>query len=178
MPAKTSNFANDLVRQGYAVVRNVVPADMQQKLRDLCTQSPQQFTARRQGESYSIRHLLSALPGLREIANAPPLIDLAIAVLGDAVRPVKGVFFDKTPLANWPVPWHQDSTITVQERIDVPGFEMRPVKDGVVHTRPPLDVSENLLTLESTWMIRGSNMRFARHPALASGRSIVARGCQ
>ena len=157
----------ELNREGYAVVRNLVSAGMLAELRRLCADMPAMSDssashegpgegrvrnegtsqARRNGELYGIRNLLSAIPAIREIVAGSPFIDLARAVLGTGARPVKGVFFDKTPAANWPVPWHQDVTITVQERRDVPGFEMRPVKDGIVHALPPVTLSENLLTL-------------------------------
>ncbi|MBS0203813.1 MAG: phytanoyl-CoA dioxygenase family protein [Planctomycetes bacterium] len=163
------DLPTELNREGYAVVRNQVSVGMVAELRRLCADMPERsassstdegsgdgagsvrsgdpFQARRNGELYGIRNLLNAIPAVREIVAAAPFIDFARAVLGTGARPAKGVFFDKTPEANWPVAWHQDVTITVQERRDVPGFEMRPVKDGVVHALPPVELSENLLAL-------------------------------
>ncbi len=147
MPDSTTELAHSLNRDGFSVVREVISAGMLSDLRNLCAQSPEHLQVRRNGETYGVRHLLGAIPALREIVAAPPFIGLARAVLGDAAHPVKGVFFDKTPAANWPVPWHQDVTITVQDSRDVSGFEMRPVKDGFVHAVPPVEFSENLLAL-------------------------------
>ena len=147
MPDSTTELVYSLNRDGFSVARGVISAGMLADLRNLCVQSPEQIQTRRSGELYGVRQLLNTVPKLREIVAAPPFIDLARAVLGVAAHPVKGVFFDKTPGANWPVPWHQDVTIIIQDRRDVPGFEMRPVKDGIVHVVPPVEVSENLLTL-------------------------------
>jgi len=33
---------------------------------------------------------------------------------------VKAILFDKTPSMNWYVTWHQDLTIAVKEKIEVP----------------------------------------------------------
>ena len=46
------------------------------------------------------------------------------------MRPVRVLYFDKNPDANWAVPWHQDRTIAVAQRIDVPGYDMWSVKAG------------------------------------------------
>jgi hypothetical protein len=37
-------------------------------------------------------------------------------------RPVRSIYFDKTPETNWMVAWHQDLTLSVRDRIDVAGF--------------------------------------------------------
>lgn len=143
-PASLAKAVGD---SGYAVARGVVSTEILEELRELCSRSPESLQARHRESLYGIRHLLTALPPLREIVASPPFIDLAFAILGSAARPVKGVFFDKTPTANWPVPWHQDVTITIQSPLEVPGFEMRPVRDGVTHAIPPVKVSAELLTL-------------------------------
>ena len=135
-------------RDGYAVARSAVPSELLAHLRELCGQTAGPSQARRRRQSlYGVRDLLAGSPELRAWISGSPFIDLARAVLGDAARPVKGTLFDKTAEANWPVPWHQDVTITVQEPRSVPGFEMRPVRDGSAHAIPPVDVSEGLLAL-------------------------------
>jgi len=65
---------------------------------------------------------------------------------GDAF-PVRALFFDKVPDANWKVPWHQDITIAVRERIDTLGFSGWSEKDGVPHVHPPEHVLNEMLSL-------------------------------
>lgn len=140
-------LSDELAERGFAIARGVVCREMIDKLIGLCSQSNERDQARRGESPYGIRNLLSVVPRLREVVASSPFIELARSVLGEAARPVKGVYFDKTPEANWPVPWHQDVTITVREHRDVAGYEMRPVKDGVVHALPPIAVSEQMLAL-------------------------------
>jgi len=71
----------------------------------------------------------------------------AAAVLGEAARPVRAVYFDKTAAANWAVPWHQDRTIVVRERIEVAGFGPWTIKGGLQHVAPPYEVLPRMLTL-------------------------------
>lgn len=67
--------------------------------------------------------------------------------LGPAARPVRAVFFDKTPQRNWSLGWHQDRTIAVAARRDVPGFTGWTVKQGIAHCVPPFDLLARMLTL-------------------------------
>jgi hypothetical protein len=69
-----------------------------------------------------MRDALRNLPEIRELANSVELLDLVRPVLGPGAFAVRGLLFDKTPEANWGVPWHQDLTIAVKKRVEVPGF--------------------------------------------------------
>jgi hypothetical protein len=62
-------------------------------------------------------------------------------------RPVRAILFDKTAAANWSLGWHQDRTIVVRERHDVPGFGPWGRKAGLLHVEPPFAVIEAMLTL-------------------------------
>jgi ectoine hydroxylase-related dioxygenase (phytanoyl-CoA dioxygenase family) len=62
-------------------------------------------------------------------------------------RPVRVLAFDKTPLHNWNLGWHQDRVIAVKARIETQGFSNWTVKDGVNHVQPPADFMRALFTL-------------------------------
>lgn len=76
-----------------------------------------------------------------------PVGVIAAALIGAEARPVRAVLFDKTQSANWIVAWHQDRTIPVRERHDVPGFGPWSTKDGLRHVAPPISVLERMATL-------------------------------
>jgi ectoine hydroxylase-related dioxygenase (phytanoyl-CoA dioxygenase family) len=61
--------------------------------------------------------------------------------------PVRGILFDKSPDANWLVPWHQDLTIAVRERFEAEGFSAWSKKDGIPHVQPPVALLEQMLTI-------------------------------
>ena len=56
-------------------------------------------------------------------------------ILSSAAFPVRAILFDKTPSANLKVAWHQDRSIAVKRRIDVPGYGPWSVKEGIEHVR-------------------------------------------
>lgn len=93
---------------------------------------------------YARRDVLD-IPLVRELC-AQELGEVARQVLGAEARPVRGIFFDKVPSANWKVPWHQDLTIAVRERHDIAGFDPWSQKDGVPHVQPPVQVLAEMLT--------------------------------
>jgi ectoine hydroxylase-related dioxygenase (phytanoyl-CoA dioxygenase family) len=104
--------------------------------------------AARRGASgvYAMRNLLS-IRAVRDFAASPKVCAALSPVLGQSFHAVRGILFDKTPGANWKVGWHQDLSIAVKNRIEVPGFAPWSQKAGVWHVQPPREVLENMLTL-------------------------------
>ncbi|HEX8240005.1 MAG TPA: phytanoyl-CoA dioxygenase family protein [Allosphingosinicella sp.] len=88
---------------------------------------------------------LGATPGLAD--RLGPADAIAAAILGPAARAVAAKVFDKSPARNWALGWHQDRTIPVRERREVPGFGRWTVKSGIPHCVPPFEILERSLTL-------------------------------
>jgi ectoine hydroxylase-related dioxygenase (phytanoyl-CoA dioxygenase family) len=130
-----------LDEHGYAIVETVLAAAEVDDLRAALGEIPQ---GGRQG---GLRDALSQVPAVLRCARDPRIVGLAEAMLGAGARPVKGIVFDKTPAANWKVPWHQDLTICVQRRLDVAGFGPWSEKEGILHVQPPVEVLERILAL-------------------------------
>jgi ectoine hydroxylase-related dioxygenase (phytanoyl-CoA dioxygenase family) len=93
------------------------------------------------------RQLMRRVPEVRALAVSEKIAALLEERLAARAVPVRSIFFDKTPEANWLVPWHQDLTIAVQERRDVSGYGPWSVKDGVPHVQPPASFLESMLTI-------------------------------
>jgi ectoine hydroxylase-related dioxygenase (phytanoyl-CoA dioxygenase family) len=68
-------------------------------------------------------------------------------VAGPQAQVVRGIFFDKTPEANWKVAWHQDLTIAVRDKKEIAGFKGWSRKAGITHVQPPTWVLQKMLTL-------------------------------
>ena len=74
---------------------------------------------------------------------------VASTVLGPSARPVRAILFNKTAETNWRLPWHQDRTICVRERREVPGFGPWSVKSGMHHVAPPCGLLARMVTLRA-----------------------------
>jgi hypothetical protein len=124
----------------------------------LTTEGAQHFPAA--FAANQIAHLLSVLAGVdpgrpgtrlsslngRDDLIAPAT-DIARSVLGTAACPIRATLFDKSLDRNWSLGWHQDRTIAVRERMDVPGFTHWTLKSGIHHVMPPIELLERMLTL-------------------------------
>lgn len=97
-------------------------------------------------------------PGLRLRANdalnrlllaGSALDSIARGKLGDRARAVRAVFFDKSAKTNWALGWHQDRTIVVRERRDVPGFGPWSEKSGLIHVEPPYALISQMITVRA-----------------------------
>jgi ectoine hydroxylase-related dioxygenase (phytanoyl-CoA dioxygenase family) len=87
------------------------------------------------------------LPSLRELTDHAAILKFVRGILGDAAFVARATLFNKTPDANWKVPWHQDVTIAVKEKREAEGYGPWSVKAGVVHVQPPSEVLERMLTV-------------------------------
>jgi ectoine hydroxylase-related dioxygenase (phytanoyl-CoA dioxygenase family) len=135
-------------QHGFVIVENVLDDTVVAELREAIGQAAASSRAhQRAGSTYGMRNLLEQVPAVRDLAMTPAVRTLVEPVLGSDAFPVKGILFDKTPAANWKVAWHQDTTICVRERIEVPGFDAWSVKDGVVNVRPPDHVLSGIMTV-------------------------------
>jgi ectoine hydroxylase-related dioxygenase (phytanoyl-CoA dioxygenase family) len=94
-----------------------------------------------------IRNILDRSPYIQKLAQSREIHDLVEPILGDTARVVRGIFFDKQPNANWKVPWHQDVTIAVKNRVDVPDYHPWSVKGEIHHVQPPTAILDQILTV-------------------------------
>lgn len=65
------------------------------------------------------RHLIDH-PAVIELLVNPALVNLVCAAVGTSAFAYKATLFDKSTDANWLVAWHQDISIPVASRCDVP----------------------------------------------------------
>jgi ectoine hydroxylase-related dioxygenase (phytanoyl-CoA dioxygenase family) len=96
----------------------------------------------RDGTVFAQRNLLR-VPEVAAVAVLPEVL----ALTENATLPVRAIFFDKLPGANWHVGWHQDRAIAVREKRELPDWGPWSVKAGVVHVLPPAAILEKIVTI-------------------------------
>jgi ectoine hydroxylase-related dioxygenase (phytanoyl-CoA dioxygenase family) len=136
-----TNFVRELEKNGFVTI----DSDLNSDSIDLLIKSivDLDLSPSRAG----IRNLLELSPCIRKLAQSQEIRALVAPILGDAARVVNGIFFDKQPTANWKVPWHQDRTIAVKDRVDVSGYHPWSTKAGILHVQPPTAILEQMLTV-------------------------------
>lgn len=123
-------------QRGFAIARGVTDAEARQ---DLIAELGPVSGAGRRG--------LLAHPVVARLANSDCILDLVRPLLPTAPIPVRAIFFDKSPDANWLVSWHQDVTLALRARADVPGFGPWSIKDGVPHVQAPPELLAQMLAV-------------------------------
>jgi hypothetical protein len=136
------NYQLEIEQNGFAIRKAVLSPQLVDSLINTISNLAQ--TDKRHG---GIRNLLNKLPAVRELTNSISIKSLVHPILGPNFFPVRAIFFDKVPEANWGVAWHQDLTIAVKEKIEVPGFSSWSKKEGIVHVHPPMEILQQMLTV-------------------------------
>lgn len=129
-------FADD----GFAIFPGLLTAAETAALSESANNTP----PARQG---GVRNILHKNPAIRRLATSAAIRSLVDPILGNQAFPVRGILFDKTPESNWKVPWHQDLTIAVEQKVETPAFGPWTIKDGVQHVQPPTEILEAMLAV-------------------------------
>ena len=128
-------LASTVERDGFAIVARCLDAS-----------SIKRFSGSLDDTQYGQRNLLRQTV-IQELARSEEVRRPIESVLGPNCFAVKGILFNKTQKSNWKVPWHQDLTITVQERIEAEGFGPWTIKGGVVNVQPQEDVLRGIIAI-------------------------------
>jgi ectoine hydroxylase-related dioxygenase (phytanoyl-CoA dioxygenase family) len=94
-----------------------------------------------------IRNADKKFTAISNYLASQPFKTAAAQYLNDRHNLIRVILFDKTPAANWLVTWHQDKTVAVGQKQNLPGWRNWSIKDGVYHVQPPVAVLENMLTI-------------------------------
>ena len=134
-------------KNGFAIQENVLSVQEVSKLLIAVAQIDGSNSVRKRSGVFAVRNLLDVSPEVSELASSSAIRDLVEPILGPTFLPVRGILFDKIADANWRVPWHQDVTIAVQERVDIEGFGPWSMKADVLHVQPPAYILEGMLSV-------------------------------
>jgi hypothetical protein len=140
MHAIEPNRKSDLATAGFCIIENAI--DPRQI--DVLLESITQAIAGSDRAGTRQIHLL--VPAVAKFLNGKSVREIIDVFLPNGF-PVRSILFDKTSASNWSVAWHQDLTICVAEKAEIPGFGPWSRKDGLLHVQPPLPVLERMLTL-------------------------------
>jgi hypothetical protein len=135
---------NAFEREGFVITGPLFSLPEIHQIATLLEQQTQTNEGPRRG---GLRDVLDNLPAMRDLADHASIRAIVDQVLGPEAFVVRATLFDKTESSNWKVPWHQDVTIAVAERIDTPGYTPWSNKAGVTHVQPPSQILEHMLTI-------------------------------
>ena len=133
-----NQISND-ISAGFSLVPDVLDGTTTQSLIEAL--APLQIES-----AAGVRNLLE-VPLIADLARSLPIRALVEPILGPQCFAVRGIYFDKTPGANWKVPYHQDLSIAVRERHETENFGPWSNKAGAIHVQPPTEILQEMVTL-------------------------------
>lgn len=136
-----------LNKEGYSIVNNLYTAEELLQLQELFSKTPSKEVNFRQGKDlFAIRHVTEVYPNLWDLIWNHRLQSF-FGQFPQPYRLIKSLYFDKPPQSNWFVLWHQDLTISVQERVEETGFINWTNKNGIIGVQPPVHYLEDIITV-------------------------------
>ena len=136
-------YCEQIETNGFAIVEDVITMESVSSFIEALSPLQEEVAQ----VSGGIRNLMRRSSAVAELAQSDAIRSLVTPILGPKIFPVRAIFFDKTPEANWKIPWHQDVTVAVKERKDCEGYGPWSVKAGVTHVQPPAAISEQMLSV-------------------------------
>ena len=130
--------ASQFEKDGFLIVPGVIGDDVAKLL--IAALGPK-------GAFAGLRQVHETMPAVRDLIASQAIRHWVELILGEQARVVRSICFDKNVENNWAVPWHQDLTIAVREKVEAPGFVGWSMKHGALHVQAPRDVLEKMLTV-------------------------------
>lgn len=145
-PSQT--YLSDIETFGFTTIPDVYTFEEVDAMIDLIIRTDtDKETFRKSADLFAIRQFLKELPEVMNLVFNIRLREFISTLFGPDYFVVKSIYFDKPEGSNWYVAYHQDLTISVDKRLDIPGFGPWTVKQNQFAVQPPLDVLENNFTI-------------------------------
>lgn len=137
-----------LKEEGFIIVDNVFSLDEVVALNELLSAVDGLNPSFRKTEDlFAIRRFLIEVTGAKKYVLNDELKALVRSFFGEEYFVVKSIYFDKPGSSNWFVSYHQDLTISVNTKTDIPGFGPWTTKQDQFAVQPPLEILENIYTI-------------------------------
>jgi ectoine hydroxylase-related dioxygenase (phytanoyl-CoA dioxygenase family) len=137
-----------ITQTGFATIPDVFSEDeIKAILNKIEEADPSKDTFRKSEDLFAIRQFLKEIPGVGKLIFTPKLKEIIEQLFGEGYFAVKSIYFDKPEKSNWYVAYHQDLTISVDKKADLPGFGPWTVKQNQFAVQPPLSILENNFTI-------------------------------
>jgi len=133
---------------GFSVIDNVFTSrEIEDILMVIDQADPSKETFRKSDDLFAIRQFLKEVPDTKRIIFNDQINAIIQELFGKDYFLVKSIYFDKPETSNWFVSYHQDLTISVDRKIEIPGFGPYTHKHNQFAVQPPLNILESNFTI-------------------------------
>jgi ectoine hydroxylase-related dioxygenase (phytanoyl-CoA dioxygenase family) len=130
----------EIEQRGFAILPEVLTHNELDRLDESLKRD--RLPRSRAGIRHALRH-----PAVLDVARDPRLLAIAQEILGCDSFPFKATLFEKSPISNWLVAWHQDKALPLRERREHRAWGPWSVKDGVIYANAPASALSSVVAL-------------------------------
>ena len=139
---------NELNQLGYSIIQNVYSnSEIEQILQVINSINPSENNFRKSEDLFAIRQFLNEIPETFDCIFNDNLRTIIREIFGDDYFVVKSIYFDKPASSNWYVAYHQDLTISVDNKIELENYGPWTKKHNQFAVQPPIEILENISTI-------------------------------
>ena len=139
---------NQLGQNGFSIIDSVYNKDeiteITKMIDALDTSNP---IFRKTDDLFAIRQFIKEVPEIKKLIFNSKLKEIINHVGGNDYFVVKSIYFDKPEKSNWFVSYHQDLTISVNEKKEVESFTNWTKKHNQFAVQPDTKILENIFTI-------------------------------
>jgi ectoine hydroxylase-related dioxygenase (phytanoyl-CoA dioxygenase family) len=136
---------------GFSIINNVYNENEIEKLISLIENTTENNTEnptfRKSEDLFAIRQFHKEIPEVLDFVFNQNLKDIIENTFGKGYFITKSIYFDKPEKSNWFVAYHQDLTISVNQKIEIANFKNWTVKQNQFAVQPPKEILENNFTI-------------------------------
>lgn len=138
----------EISERGFCIIDKIYSDTEINRISDSINQADStKDTFRKSTGIFAIRQFLKEIPGTVPLIFNENLKTVIHQLFGPDYFVVKSIYFDKPEGSNWYVSYHQDLTISVDKRAELPGFGPWTKKHDQFAVQPPLEMLENIFTI-------------------------------
>ncbi|WP_343587555.1 phytanoyl-CoA dioxygenase family protein [Flavobacterium sp.] len=145
------NCNAEINSEGFSIINNVFTENEIENLISLIesktTNNQENATFRKSQDLFAIRQFHKEIPETLDFIFNKNLKEIIESNFGKDFFITKSIYFDKPEKSNWFVAYHQDLTISVDQKIEAENFENWTVKQNQFAVQPPTEILENNFTI-------------------------------
>ena len=137
--------------EGFSIINNVFTENEIENLISLIDNKTKNdsdnSTFRKSEDLFAIRQFHKEVPETLPFIFNEKLQNIIESIFGKGFFITKSIYFDKPEKSNWFVAYHQDLTISVDQKIEIENFENWTVKQNQFAVQPQAEILENNFTI-------------------------------
>ncbi|SHM96298.1 phytanoyl-CoA dioxygenase family protein [Mucilaginibacter sp. OK098] len=145
---QANNHRENITTNGFTILNDIYTADEIDAIIATINKADQSKpTFRKSNDLFAIRQFLKGVPGVKKLIFNDKLKSVIHNLFGDQYFVVKSIYFDKPEKSNWFVAWHQDLTISVDRKVNLPGYGPWTTKLSQFAVQPPIGILQDNFTI-------------------------------